>query len=128
MTTYFEFGYLFGGVENFSFSNKKQAIIKACKQGFTYIVKRQETCSFNGEITTNISLIAWGPVQVLNKEKLLHSLSDNPSAYKKALSHCKNNKMYVYSPHSVDTYIDADIFSKIEILPPDVIKNICQSK
>lgn len=122
MTTYFEFGYLFGGVENFSFSNKHKAITNACKQGCPYIVKRQESCSYDGETTSELSLIAWGPVQVLNKENLLHTLSGNPSAYKKASASCKNNKMYVYSPYGNDSYIDADMFSSIEILPPDVMR------
>lgn len=128
MTTYFEFGYLFGGVEIFSYTDKNKAIIDANKKGFSYIVKRQEYCSYDGETISTLSLIAWGTIRLLNKENLLHALSDNPSAYQKALTDCDAKKKYVYLPHSVDRYIDADTFSGIKILPPKEIKQICHTR
>ena len=42
-TTTFEFGYLFGGVENISFNDKIAAITQAHKQGYSYVVERRET-------------------------------------------------------------------------------------
>lgn len=36
-TTTFEFGYLFGGVENISFNDKIAAITQAHKQGYSYM-------------------------------------------------------------------------------------------
>ena len=58
-TTTFEFGYLFGGVENISFNDKIAAITQAHKQGYSYVVERRETFD-EGEREVELRLIGWG--------------------------------------------------------------------
>ena len=62
-TTTFEFGYLFGGVENISFNDKIAAITQAHKQGYSYVVERRETFD-EGEREVELRLIGLSLIHI----------------------------------------------------------------
>ena len=117
-TTTFEFGYLFGGVENISFNDKIAAITQAHKQGYSYVVE--------------LRLIGWGFVQVINKENLIQKFEDKQSTVEQIRAREDNEKKFVYCSYDNSiadwedkrNFMEADVFTSIEILPKATLKKL----
>ncbi len=130
-TTTFEFGYLFGGVENISFNDKIAAITQAHKQGYSYVVERRETFD-EGEREVVLRLIGWGFVQVINKENLIQKFEDKQSTVEQIRAREDNEKKFVYCSYDNSiadwedkrNFMEADVFTSIEILPKATLKKL----
>ena len=116
-TTTFEFGYLFGGVENISFNDKIAAITQAHKQGYSYVVERRETFD-EGEREVELRLIGWGFVQVINKENLIQKFEDKQSTVEQIRAREDNDW------EDKRNFMEADVFTSIEILPKATLKKL----
>lgn len=131
MATY-EFGYLFGGVKTVSFDDKVIAMRQAHHKGYSYIIERTEVPT-DREPIVELKLIAWGFIQVMNKENLAEKFADKPStaALIKAREEAEEKK-YVYCSYDNSianwedkrNFMEADAFKSIEILPKATLKEL----